>query len=100
MSHPMIRRGLAGLALLALLAAAPAQAAGLGRPAGGQDLLTLVWSWMARLWGGQVSPVQASGKGAAVKEKQATGDSSGGDTTQTDDTTQTGDKGMGIDPDG
>lgn len=101
MSHPMIRRVLAGLSLAAVLTAAPAQAAGLGRTAGAPDLWSLAWSWMARLWGGEAAGDGAPRHSATVTtEKQLPGSD---DSTATNDPTDPedgGDKGAGIDPDG
>jgi hypothetical protein len=102
MSIPMIRRVLAGLALAAVLAAVPAQAAGLERTAGAPDLWSLAWSWMARLWGGADPGSSTPRPSTAVTtEKQLPG-GSGSTTTNNGDSTDPngGDKGMGIDPDG
>lgn len=102
MSIPMIRRVLAGLALAAILAAAPAQAEGLGRTAGAPDLWSLAWSWMVRLWGGEAAASSTPRQSATVTtEKQLPGGSdsttsNSGDPTDPDG----GDKGAGIDPDG
>jgi hypothetical protein len=101
MSYLMIRRVLAGIALVALVAAAPAQAAGFGRPAGAPGAWTLAWTWLVRLWGGEVSASQTPRQGTGTVQKQLPADNgstaSSGD--QSDPTTG-GEKGMGIDPDG
>jgi hypothetical protein len=101
MSYLMIRRVLAGVALVALVAATPAQAAGFGRTAGASDPWTLAWSWLVRLWSREVPGNQSPQPAPERVQKQlpaggGSGDSSG---TQSDPTTG-GDKGMGIDPDG
>lgn len=99
MSCPMVRRVFAGLALVAVLAT-PAQAAGFGGMAGAPDLWSRAWSWLAGLWGGEVSENGRGGGVTTVREKQTTGSSSKGDTTQSGDPTQPADRGIGIDPDG
>lgn len=102
MSIPMIRRVLAGFALAAVLAAVPAQAAGLERAAGAPDLWSLAWSWMARLWGGEAAGGSAPRQSTAVTtEKQLPGGSDSTTTNNGDPTDPNGgDKGAGIDPDG
>jgi hypothetical protein len=101
MSYLMIRRVLAGIALVALVAATPAQAAGVGRPTGAPEAWTLAWSWLVRLWGGEVSASQAPEQANDTVQKQLPTDN--GSTTSSgdqSDPTTGGDKGMGIDPDG
>lgn len=103
MSISMIRRVLAGLALAAVLAAVPAQAAGFERTAGAPDLWSLAWSWVARLWGGEAGGSSTPRQSTTVTtEKQLPGGSDSTTTTNNDDPTDPdgGDKGMGIDPDG
>ncbi|HYO16972.1 MAG TPA: hypothetical protein VE685_27575 [Thermoanaerobaculia bacterium] len=102
MSIPMIRRVLAGLALAALLAAVPAQAAGLERTTGAPDLWSLAWSWVVRVWGGEVAGSSAPRPSTTVTTaKQLPGDDDSTTTNSGDPTNPDGgDKGMGIDPDG
>lgn len=106
MTRLSIRRAFAGLALAALLTAAPASAAGFQVEKGLQlsDLWSRAWSWLADLWAGG-----DSGTGAEASRGYGKCDSKpgpppgppppgrlGGQTSGLGG----GDDGSGIDPDG
>lgn len=101
MPHLMIRRVLAGTILVALVAAVPVQAAGFGRPTGAPDAWTLAWTWLVRLWTGEVPGSQTPQHSEETMQKQLPAGDGGTDSSvdQSDPATE-GDKGMGIDPDG